>query len=348
MDSLVRTLVGAARDASSPGTRQVVCQQAAATLAGLALDPRNARLTRSLNQAAMEFAAAARRSEEAPPPTVDDFEELLEETAEAYQQVGGHAMDVIARRREIHEERKPGGPHVSITPESFNTDVPLGRYVVLKYRPTEEEKSVGIVESQTVAFWQGFKPEAQAATVDVAMTLPPSFTGTDATDVREARPYGVVEYGSDGNKTSAKFDIGLGTRFTVVGNYVSVLVGMDPVDTGSTPYTVGASIGVFAAPSVAPVTCTLYANSVPNGGSVLLKRPARATQLLYVATSAMAGSTRLDFLGANGVGFVYTVVVPVGTLAMTPIPFANDVGAVLVTNNTGIAATYRLPCQLAL
>jgi len=307
-------------------------------------------MSRQLQRIAMEFASAARRSPDETPPTVDDFQELLDETAEAYDQVGGHAMDLIARRRQLHEQSKSGGgAHVSITPESFNTDLPLGRNVTVKFGPNEEERAVGIVESQTVAFWQGFKHEAQAVTVDVAMTLPPAFVGASSTDVREGRPYGVVEYGSDGNKTSAKFDVGLGTRFTVVGNYVSVLVGMDAVPLGSSQsYVIGGSIGVFAAPSIAPVTLTEYADSLADGATAFFKRPLRATRLLAVLTSATAGSSELTFFGANGVNGIYVLTIPSNTLTLSPIPLANDVGAVTIKNNTGDLANYRLVFQLSL
>lgn len=346
---LVRVFVGAAQE--NREAAPLVCREAAATFAGLALDPRNARISRQLQQTAMEFAAAARRPLDRPPPTVDDFEELLEETAEAYGQVGGHAMDVIARRRELHEERKPGGPHVSITPESFNTDLPLGRNLTVKFNPTEEEKAVGVIESGTVAFWQGFKHEAQAATVDVAMTLPPAFTGPGSSDVRSGRPYGIIEYGSDGNRTSAKFDVGLGTRFTVVGNYISVLVGMDPVPgntLSSQPYVIGGSVGVFAAPSLAPVLLTEYADELANGATATFRRPLRAVQILNLVTSATAGASEIAFFGANGVGFIARLSIPSGTLALSPIPIPNDVGVITVTNNTGNSANYRLVFQLSL
>jgi hypothetical protein len=52
----------------------------------------------------------------------------------------------------------------------------------------------------------------------IALALPtPGVVGMQDTS---SRPYGIVSYGSDGAITKVKFDIGLGTRFTVTGSYV--------------------------------------------------------------------------------------------------------------------------------
>ena len=305
----------------------------------------------------MNFANLASRYTR--PPTVEDFQDLLQETAEAYEEVGGEGsdpMDLVARRRELHEERSPHGPSVSIAPETFNEDATLGRSVNLKYQPTAAETMNGVKESDTVAFWQGQKKEAQALTVDVGALVPQRIPpGEDAGAPHSARPFGTVVYGSDGNKISVNFDIGWGVRFTVVGNYVSVLASMAPPQTGRPAgiMTVGGSIGMFAAPSVAPVLFTEYVDELTNtDSSDFIPRPMHAVQLLPLLTDALLGTTQIDFFGFGGGAIaatqLYSIVFPSGTLGMSPIPLAGDVAFITITNNTGVLANYRLPFQLSM
>lgn len=350
-----------------PQNAPEVYRQAARTFIGLAIDPKNARSTRALHNIAMDFAQRASRMQPQP-VTIDDFTDLLQETAQAYAEVGDDVMDLIARRREIHDERDPMAKRVSIAPETFNRDATLGRSAVIEFLQglTPEEQAAatatGIAEQQTVAFWQGTKVEAQAMTVDVGMVNPPPpGQAGEIFLVPSVRAYGVVEFGSDGNKTSVKFDIGRGVRFTVVGNYVAVnVVAGPPSKTGTVydptaPITVGASLGAFAAPSQAPLIMTEYLDNLDQGagnesGFILI--PMKAVQLLPVQSNLAAGETAtLEFYGYGGgtAPLATAVVAPLAANASQfPIPIPGDIAFVRVINNGATSRSFRLPFQLSL
>src|SRR6185369_14469800 len=116
--ALAAKFLGAAQ--RNPSARREICQEAARTFMGLAHDPRNVRQTGQLAKIGIEFADAAIRAQ---PITMDDFTDLLHETAQAHEASGGDAMDEIAIRREVHDERTTRDPgNVSIAPASFNKD----------------------------------------------------------------------------------------------------------------------------------------------------------------------------------------------------------------------------------
>lgn len=346
---LVESFIGAAK--ANPGARPEIFRRAAYTLMGLAQNPKNARSASQLARIGNEFARAAWATQ---PVVIDDFDEILQETAQAYEEVGDDPMDLVARRREIHDERTPPTPgQVSIAPESFNRDATLGRSQVIKYAPTEEEKSQqGILQSQTVAFWQGTKKEAQAISIDISLGFLPSVTDPDLIGNADARPYAEVEFGSDGNRTKFKCDINHGTRLTVVGNYCAVTVGMDAPMEGkdSAILTVGASIGTFAAPSQAPVICTLYVDGLEQNVSTdPLPIPLKAVQLLPIPTGLTLGGTySIEFLSYAGVlvGQEYFQQAYAGPRPTIPVPAD---AAYIRLNNGGPSAfgvQFRLPFQL--
>ena len=345
IQDLTATFLGAA--AAHPERAPQIYRRAAETFTGLASDRKNRAVARHLHEVAQEFAEAAQR-----PPTEEDFHDLLRETAQAYEEVGDDPLDLLARRREIHEVRSPT-PRVSIAPASFTEDVTLGRAGIFTYAPSAAEIVNGIKQSDTLAFWQGQKAEAQAVTVDVGL-ISQNFPLPTVTPLPtdNARPYGIVEYGSDGNRTSVKFDVGFGVRFTVVGNYVSVMVGMDPPMSGSpaAQLSIGASLGLFAAPSQAPVFLTGYVDDLGVGASTgFIQRPQKAIQLGPIQTDATGGTTTLEFYHiGGGAAPLYRLEYPSGTLSASPIPLAGDVGFLKLINNTGGVANYRLPFQLSL
>jgi hypothetical protein len=291
---------------------------------------------------------------------MDDFADLLQETAAAYEKVGPFGddqMDLIAARREIHEDRTPRqAGQVFITPESFNKDATLGRSQKIKWQPTDDEKRNEIQQSQTVAFWQGMKKEAQSMTVDVSLGfLPSTFNSTDDPSLKyNSRPFAEIEFGSDGNRNTVRCDVALGRRVTVVGNYVSVLVGQGPPGFGSLSPVIlaGASIGAFAATSVAPVVLTEYVDNLAIGvDSPFIAIPLKAAVLLPIQTDLVLGETlQLAFVDFNGtlVSRNFFTVAP--NSPMQPIPITGDISFVQVINpgTNAHKANVRLPFQLSL
>ena len=418
----------------NPDGRNAIYRRAAQVFADLALDPRNRKQAKQLQNMAFDFVSAARTER---PATIDDFENLLRERAQAYEQVGDDPMDQIARAREIHDEQRGEGerpvPSVSIAPLSFNRDATLGRSQTLRWAPSPDEIRQGVKESETVAFWQGFKREAQAITVDVALLSSPppaqfidavpnltvAMTATDTVAVVnsttgfpfvgtiriddelmdytgitptsftglirgvmgtvaaphaiganvvfptiDVRPYGIVEFGSDGNHTSVRFDVGAGKRFTVVGNYCSVLVGVEKPTPGnaSANISIGASIGTFGAPSPSPTVLTKYvdglANSISLNNSTFIQIPLKAVQLLPIQSNMIYGDvlTITFFPFGGGTAITQVVYTCSATDPVPPtIPLVGDVSYIKIryTASGGpppgtTFRNFRLPFQLSL
>lgn len=343
---LAQEFIGAAK--AHPEIAAQILGTAAQTFAGLANQQRDVGLGRQLQAIAQEFSGAARQASR------DDFREILAETAEALEESASD-IDVAAIRDQIHEAGASGsGSHVSIAPKTFKAgSTVLGRQTTIKYNPTEAEKENGIQQIGPLLYWLGDKEESAAFTVDINLvstphkdpTLSPSFPAV-------ARSYAEITYGSDGNRTTVVCDAGYGVRMTGVGNYCSVLVGMDaPIEgTNGAIISFGASLGMFAAPSQAPVIRTRYLDLIGDDTtSDLIERPAKASQLLWPQTNATAGSFGLAFYGATGTNeLLYVVKIPVGTVSITPIPLTADVAFVAVINKTGDIASFRLPFELSM
>jgi hypothetical protein len=340
--------------AANPAQRNEICRQAAQTFMGLAQNPRNAHAAKHLSEVGLQFAQAATSNR---PPVIEDFEDLLRETAASYEAVGPYGddpMDLHAHQRELHAARTVVNPgQVFITPETFNRDATLGRSAKIKWKPTDEDKRNGIEQSQTVAFWQGFKKEAQAFTVDINV----QFLNDPLTanvDEPSMRPYAMIDYGSDGNKTQVKLDLALGRRFTGVGNYVSILVGIDaPPNAESSPtIQAGASIGVFAAPSVAPVVQTVYIPEVNdalnvNTASDTFQIPMKAAMLLPMLSTLPLGATAtIEFIGYDE-NVVAVVPYQNSPGMMQPIAIPGDAVGVRVLNGPASFAIFRLPFQIS-
>ena len=352
---IAEQFIGAAHRASDPEHRREIFKKAAYTFMGLAQDKRNAPSSMKLAQIGADFALAASRER---PAVMDDFVDLMQETHQTYQEVGYDQLDLIARRREIHDDRtKPDPGHISIAPSSFNHEATLGRNVQITGAPTQEQSAQGIVQEQNVAFWQGVKKEAQAMTVDVSLGFLASTNIAFNVDTGGAlpinsRPYGIVEYGSDGNRQKATFDLSVGTRFTVVGNYIALSVGMNPPLTGETTpvLTAGGSIGTFAAPSAAPVLLTTYVDNLASMTSTeFIPVPLRARLVLPVQTSGSVGdNSQLSFydIGGNLVSQVFMQ--QAYNQPLSPIPIPGDAALIRMYNAASGPRSFRIPWQLSL
>lgn len=335
----------------NPSARPEIFRRAAYTFMGLAQDPKHARSAGHLAQVGLQFAQAVHNER---PPVMDDFTDLLQETVAAYQDVGNDPMDLIARRREIHDARTPMTPGAfSIAPESFNRDATLGRSAVIKWAPTQFEITQGVQQAQNVAFWQGVKKEAQALTVDISLGFLPANQDSDSFTPNNVRSYAEIEYGSDGNRTKVKCDLALGKRLTVVGNYVAVTVGVGPPGFGkpSPQITAGASIGTFAAPSQGPVVLTEYIDSLSiNTDSDFIPIPLRAVALLPLQSGLLLGETAdITFVDLGGAVVARNFYQQLNNGGAAPIPIIGDAAYVQIRNNNNFqAAGFRLPFQLAL
>jgi hypothetical protein len=298
-----------------PGERAAILQQGAVRFAQLSASAKTQKAKEAIAGLGFEF---ARQAMEWPQHSLsqDDFSRLLEETQRATyaaEQAGvspsNLAMAAISQREgQVIGTASPAGtPHMSVQPASFTVDTTLGRTANVTANPTQEQILQGVKNLAVVALWQGSKIESQAMTVDVgltAQTLP-----IIPTKGLNNRPFARIVYGADGNaQTSVDVDIGLGKRFTVVGNYISVAVGMDQVPPGtfSGEMILGASIGTFAAPSAAPVVRSVYADALVAGvESAPFAIPLRATRLMPpLPTLSFTDTITIRFLNDAGTGTV--------------------------------------------
>jgi len=203
--------------------------------------------------------------------------------------------------------------HLSVQPKSFNQTTLLGRTAKITHAPTAEQIAQGIAETQTVAYWQGLKVKSQAMTIDVGTVITPD-PGPRGSARPSARPYVLLQYGADGNMQNVvQFDAGTGRRATVIGNYISVSIGMDPPLTGqpSAVMTWGGSIAAFAAASVAPLFRSVYCDDLAAGVRTgFLHVPLRADTFWTPAPTqsfgpgVFTGIITIDFFdfGGNPVG----------------------------------------------
>jgi len=299
---LADTFVGMAAKAPNNKARAEILRRGAATFAGMASDPAVAKTEGArgfLTTVGLEFAGAAAQAateQYNERPTTSDFTQLMRDTAAAWAQLGPDAamtdaaLNAAAIQPPIANANDPGiNPGVSVAPASWGgANVTLGRSAMVTFNPTPAQIQAGILATQTVAFWQGSKREAQAMTIDLTMVAPPAnpqhpHRGGGGPD-QESRPMAIIQYGVDGNtQYSVPVDVGQGRRITVPANYISVNVGCDPPFEGGepVPITLGASIGMFQAASVSPPTRTVSLET-PFGGveSDFFPIPVRASRLL--------------------------------------------------------------------
>ena len=341
----------------NPERANEISANAARHLRRMASQPSQARQLPMLLALADEFSAVGVPPAPRGHRTVSDFDEIADEMREAYEGGGGDDMEHEARRRDAHEANGDSGSsagpsHMSIIPETIE-GARTGNTIVVKYQPSQAEIALGIKESDTVLLWQGDKKEAQSITIDVGLIKGEVQV---AGSVGSNRPYGLIDYGTDGYKNNVKFDVGCGTRFTVAGNYVSVMLGMDPPRVGLTPgqMTLGASLGFFAAPSIAPVTCTQYVDQIGANATVgRILRPAKAVAILPPqgyngATLGVPNDFNVTLIFSDWSGnLLYWLTFDIGTV-VCPIPLTNDVAEIAVKNNTNHVGHIYFPFQLAM
>jgi hypothetical protein len=275
-------------------------------------------------------------------------------------------MEAIAAQRGDAATQALAENSVSIQPASFlNKDATLGRTAAITFNPSPEQRAAGIFATQTVAFWQGAKKESQAMTVDIGCVLPPVQIATSPrfAIAIAARTYAILQYGADGNTQNAiTIDVGLGKRVTVVGNYISVVVGMDQGVQGKTGHldeevgvvTLGASIGTFAAHTQAPITRSLYFDNLPvNTFSDHVPLPLRAAFVLPPLGASTTDTITYSFEDFNQrtIGeFAYTLS-PIGPF-MTSYPVPSGAYFVRIKSLQGIPTNALnqavIPFQLSL
>lgn len=349
LQQVVDDVLGAAED--SPEDAAGILADAAAEFRDRARRPDHVWIAAALAARANEFEARARfagayfASPRGPGrATKNDFDEIEREQAIAHREVGHlDDLEVRARRNQLEALRKDVR-RVSIAPESVTDKTALGRQVNVKFSPTTADVLSQIVQQDTVVLWQGTKTESQAFTVDVGVSKAPAL-GTTQT----CRPFGIVTYGADGYQMSFTFDVGLGVRFTGVGNYCSVLVGMGAPRSGTVSGTmsIGASLGFFAAPSQSPVTLTSYVDGLGFGEAApAISRPSRASFLLPPQSSDVSGLTQIDFL--DYAGAISNSLLYANGMVVAPIPISPEVAAAVLTNKSAAGtANYRLPWMLS-
>jgi hypothetical protein len=160
----------------------------------------------------------------------------------------------------------------------------------------------------------------------------------------------MVQFGTDGYmEPPVRVDIGRGTRVTGEGNYCTVIVGMDRPAPGimSATYTIGARLGFFAAPSIAPPMLTTFIDGLANGtASDPIDVPVRANYILPPVQTDVAGSMRIDFLDSFGV-VRYSRAILAATPPAAPIPVTADIRQIVVNNTGGAPADFRIPWQIS-
>lgn len=260
----------------------------------------------------------------------------------------------------------PGEPNArsAITPPSFNRTTTLGRSSNIKFGATSDEMVQGIKETETVAYWQGDKIEAQAMAVDVGLVLPPAPTFVQGlVTPRDARAYALIEWGIDGyRQSSVEIDVGLGRRVYVTANYIAVTVGMDRPGPSMQPVTLtlGAGITAFAGGTQAPVIRTRYFDALAqNTFSDLRPIPIRAVQMLppmvgdaTTGAPVATGLLSMNFFGYDAQQIVqWTFDLTTDAPFVSPQPLPPDAFAFRVNYTggaPGAASNIRVPFQLSL
>lgn len=198
-----------------------------------------------------------------------------------------------------------------------------------------------------------------------AGTFPTPQTGApgSATPFLSYRATGQIVLGTPGTMQDPFYlDIGRGQRFSALASYVAVTAEAEPppagLFSGVVTYDAGAlgvyaTLGIGFAPSLAPVVFTQYVDTTTPGTAnaglaFTLPIPARANFLLSVQSSNKADTMRLIFLDAGGRAVASTNSFTNGTQnSLEPIPLAEDYDAVILRNEGGVDANYRLIYQLS-
>ena len=370
LQRVVQEIIGSAE--ADPLTAPQAYVQAAQNFRALAQQPQFRQMATLLGEKAQEFEIRAAQHLAVQEAVKDDFEEQEQHFAEAYSKFGHHGNDMLVKAGRNEAAAAPGGQQTGAAASDVQRVCPipisvesqrLGNIGQFKWADsanplTSDEIAAGVKTDDTLVLWQDVKSVAQALTVDVGLIKgefppnPPVFIQKN-----DCRPYGIVEYGTDGYHSVVPFDVGVGTRFTVAGNYCSVSVGMDPPRPSTSPglLTLGASLGFYSAQSMAPVTRTVYVDDLPVNTPAYIARPLKSVALLPPVGpgggfgGVPAVNVTLEFFGWASER-ITSLTFDIGTI-VCPIPLSNDVAAIILIPNTGIAKlpeNYRLVFQLAL
>jgi hypothetical protein len=355
-------VVGAAR--ANPDAAPQIFGEAARHFFAMASDPRNAKDSKSLIGAANQFKRAS-----SPARFGTDFEVLLRDHHKAYMatpDAESNDLEVYGRQGIVQadggdaggdddddEDDIVGGSsaadkdvsfHLKAAPPSVSFNTPIGRGTTLKWNPTTQDIANGIKQQDTVILWQGNKFESQTMTVDIGVNKPlPEGIG----DNTPLRPYAQIEYGADGFREIITIDVGFGTRLTMAGNYLSVLLGMGPAPGTGPAIVIGASMGFFAATSTAPVTYTQYTDGLASGSRDVFQRPFKST-VMYPPQCNQLGTYEVRFYSTQGTLAVFKFDNTVTNPVLSPIIIPNDVYKIEVKNTGALSASFRTVFQLAL
>jgi len=357
------TFLGRAAKAKNPVERSQALREGAAQFAHLASDPRNSKYKGQLTAIGLEFAGAAMKAFEPVAPGLNHDPAV---DARAF-----HALHALYPEGIEHAIEQGEGPsiatpkRVSVLPATFTEETTLGRYAELTFAPTAAQTSAGIKQQDTVALWNGKKTESQAMSIDLGLIFPPILQGDigGAIPAVDGRLYAKIQYGADGMTQSnlVTVDVGLGRRLTVIGNYIAVLIGMDPprsnlvggLPSTSPVLTAGASIAAYAAGSAAPVVRTLYCDAIDptsSGGEFHAAIPLRAVRLLPPLGASPTDTLFIEFQSINGTPIgAWTTGMPL------PFPVPPDAFSIVLTSVQGIPGTgqgpesgIRVPFELSL
>lgn len=351
MRKLAATYLGKAHREKDPQTRGRILRQAAVEFGKLASDPRNREHREQLTAIGLEFAGAAAPMFQPQAPGLNHdaavniramhaLSNLYPEGLEHADALGeGSSIPALSQR-------------MSIQPATFTEETTLGRYATVKFQPSADEINQGITQLVTVAMWQGKKVESQAMTVDVGTVLVPQSPPTKGVF---ARPFASIQYGADGNiQNMVTIDVGLGKRVTVVGNYISVSVGMDapPPNQSALAMTIGATIGSFAAPTPAPTIRTVYCDGLVAGAifanSPQFAVPLRATRMFPPLLLADDTIT-ITFLNIVGIPIsAWTCTYSATTRFQEPVVIPGEAFFIVAQVGQAANAFLRVPFELSL
>jgi hypothetical protein len=369
---LAKAYIGAATKERNPMVRSQILRRGASRFADLASRQRDPRKAKALTDIGLSFVGESMKME----PTTNDFTQILRDTAQAWADLGPDAtdsnatMDAMAVERTNVASAPTTVPNVCVQPSSFNNkDVTLGRVATLTGTPTQTQIQQGIVQSQTVAFWQGAKRESTVISIDFGENATPQPSPQGSGFNYDARLYAQIQYGADGfTASNAIVDVGLGRRISVVGNYVSVVVGMEPSTTAgvNTPVvSVGAALGTFGAVSHAPIIRTVTfsfsqwtATAAPTIWLLPVTLiPQRAVRILppLGLTPLLTGGTTtgvIEFFGYGGLSissWPFAFSTP-SSMSVAPIPIPGHAYyfVIVVQSATNPAVNVTVPFELSL
>jgi hypothetical protein len=270
------------------------------------------------------------------------------------------------------------GPSLASPPNS------TGGKGIIKFNPTPEEITRGIRAQTTLFSWQSPDGQPHYVTIDFgrmangfgapasngsiqpglggggAGQFPQPNTGT-ITSFLSYRATAQITLGTPGTMQDVFYlDIGRGQRFSALASYVAFTAEAEPppagLFSGVVTYVAGAlgvyaTLGIGFAPSLAPLVFTQYIDvlnpGTGNAGAAFtLPIPPKANYILGLQSSNKSDTMRLLFEDIGGRVIASTNSFANGTL-IVPIPLAEDYDAVIVRNEGGVDANYRLLYQIS-